>query len=51
MNLGGLTLEQTPPLGVPLRYFMTAPLFALLAGGWWLWHYETILAAPLSPKR
>lgn len=27
-----LSLEQTPPLGVPLRFFLTAPLFAIAAG-------------------
>jgi len=27
-----LSLEQTPPLRVPLRYFLTAPLFAAAAG-------------------
>lgn len=27
-----LSLEQTPPLGVPLRFFLTAPLFAVAAG-------------------
>ncbi len=32
MNTALLALEQTPPLSVPLRFFLTAPLFGVLAG-------------------
>ncbi|MBK7052090.1 MAG: permease [Rhodoferax sp.] len=32
-----LSLEQAPPLSAPLRFFLTAPLFAILAGGLMLW--------------
>ncbi|MBI5331534.1 MAG: hypothetical protein HZB71_13110 [Betaproteobacteria bacterium] len=28
----GLTMEQAPPFGVPLRFFLTAPLFLVAAG-------------------
>lgn len=31
MNTADLSLEQTPPFSVPARFFLTAPLFALLA--------------------
>ncbi len=31
MNTAFLALDQTPPLSVPLRFFLTAPLFGLLA--------------------
>ena len=31
MNIAQLTLEQTPPLSVPFRFFLTAPLFGILA--------------------
>ena len=31
MNYTALSLEQTPPLWVPLRYFLTAPLFGVAA--------------------
>jgi hypothetical protein len=31
MNTAFLSLEQTPPLSVPFRFFLTAPLFGLLA--------------------
>jgi hypothetical protein len=33
VNTANLSLEQTPPLSVPLRFFLTAPLFGLLAAG------------------
>lgn len=33
MALAELSLEQAPPISVPLRFFLTAPLFALLAAG------------------
>ncbi len=32
MNYAALSLEQTPPLSVPLRFFLTAPLFVVAAG-------------------
>ncbi len=41
MSFAGLSLGNTPPLQVPLRFFVTAPLFLFLAGvllltaGWW----------------
>lgn len=31
MNTAQLALEQTPPLSVPFRFFLTAPLFGILA--------------------
>ncbi|MCK5876023.1 MAG: hypothetical protein KAG43_00190, partial [Candidatus Marithrix sp.] len=31
MNTANLALRQTPPLSVPLRFFITAPLFGILA--------------------
>lgn len=32
-----LSLEQTPPISVPLRFFLTAPLWGLLGAGLMLW--------------
>jgi hypothetical protein len=32
VSYGALSLSQTPPLWVPLRFFLTAPLFLLAAG-------------------
>lgn len=31
MNYGLLSLAQTPPLSVPMRYLVTAPIFAMIA--------------------
>lgn len=31
MTTAGLSLEQAPPLSVPLRFFLTAPLFGMVA--------------------
>jgi len=31
MNMASLSLEQAPPITVPFRFFLTAPLFLLLA--------------------
>lgn len=33
MSTSALSLEQAPPISVPLRFFLTAPLFGLLAAG------------------
>ena len=33
MGMAGLSLQQAPPLSVPMRFFLTAPLFALAAAG------------------
>lgn len=32
MELTGLSVEQAPPISAPLRFFLTAPLFGILAG-------------------
>lgn len=37
MNYSGLALDQAPPLSVPLRFFLTAPLFAIAAALLLLW--------------
>lgn len=40
-----MSLEQVPPLAAPLRFFLTAPLFALLAGGAIAWLGPAALAS------
>lgn len=40
-----LSFDQAPPLSAPLRFFLTAPLFALLAGGLLLWSGPELLAS------
>ena len=32
MNTRGLTFESMPPFSVPLRFYLTAPLFGMAAG-------------------
>jgi hypothetical protein len=32
MNMSGLSSEQAPPISVPFRFFITAPIFGMLAG-------------------
>lgn len=32
MNFEGLSVDQAPPISVPLRFFLTAPLFGIIAG-------------------
>ncbi len=44
-----LSFEQTPPLSVPLRFFLTAPLFALAAALLLLWHGPSALVSRWSP--
>ncbi|HJV85059.1 MAG TPA: hypothetical protein VJ698_06255 [Noviherbaspirillum sp.] len=44
-----LSFEQTPPLSVPLRFFLTAPLFAIAAGLVLLWEGPDALASRWSP--
>lgn len=44
----GLSLEQAPPLSVPLRFFLSAPLFGMLAAGVLLWLGPDALASRWS---
>ena len=46
----GLSLDQAPPIGVPGRFFLTAPLFGLLAGVMLAVYPEIVLSrwAPVS---
>jgi hypothetical protein len=46
---GGLDLQQAPPFNVPLRFFLTAPLFALLAAVLALWHGPELFDSRWSP--
>lgn len=49
MSAVGLQLDQAPPLSVPLRFFLTAPLFGVLAALLLLWHGPTGLATRWTP--
>lgn len=47
----GLSLEQAPPFSVPLRFFLTAPWFLVLAALLMLWQGSAILPAAGHPRR
>jgi len=32
LDFNGLSIDQAPPISAPLRFFLTAPIFAILAG-------------------
>lgn len=50
MNTAHLALEQTPPLSVPLRFFLTAPLFGLLASLLLLYEGPQLFSNRWSPE-
>ncbi|MBI3992302.1 MAG: hypothetical protein HY342_03440 [Candidatus Lambdaproteobacteria bacterium] len=49
MRRQGLHLDQAPPLHLPLRFFLTAPLFAVAAGLVLLWRGSALLQTTWSP--
>ena len=49
MNSAGLSYEQAPPFDVPLRFFLTAPWFLLLAGVLLLWQGPVIFSSRWLP--
>jgi hypothetical protein len=48
MEFSGLSIEQAPPIGAPTRFFLTAPLFAILAGFLILFSESSILMTRYS---
>lgn len=44
-----LSFDQAPPLAAPLRFFLTAPLFAILAGLLLLWGGPDLFASRWTP--
>jgi hypothetical protein len=44
-----LSFEQAPPISVPFRFFLTAPLFGVLAGLLLVWLGEDALASRWTP--
>ncbi|MDG4549952.1 MAG: hypothetical protein P9F19_17965 [Candidatus Contendobacter sp.] len=49
MNAAGLSLEQAPPFGVPLRFFLTAPWFLALAAALLAWRGPEVFASRWLP--
>ena len=44
-----LSYDQSPPFSAPLRFFLTAPLFGLLAGALVLWQGPELFASRWTP--
>jgi len=44
-----LSLDQAPPIGVPLRFFLTAPLFSITAALLLLWQGPELLSSRWNP--
>lgn len=49
MDTGGLSLDQAPPIAIPARFFLTAPLFAIAAGLLLAWQGPTLLVSRWMP--
>ena len=49
MNPPGLAYDQAPPFNVPLRFFLTAPWFLMLAGVLLFWEGPAIFASRWLP--
>ncbi|MBF0163051.1 MAG: hypothetical protein HQM01_00885 [Magnetococcales bacterium] len=45
----GLRIDQAPPMSLPFRFFATAPLFLMLAGGALVHWGSDLFIAPLMP--
>lgn len=46
---GLLSFEQAPPISAPLRFFITAPVFSMLAGMLLLWSGPDLFASRWTP--
>jgi len=44
-----LSYDQSPPIAAPFRFFLTAPVFAILAGALLLWGGPDALASRWTP--
>ncbi len=50
MNFEGLSLEQAPPISAPLRFFLSAPIFGIIAGILILFSDQTMLLSRFSTQ-
>jgi len=50
MELTGLNADQAPPISAPLRFFLTAPLFAIFAGFLIFISDASVLTSRFSPE-
>ncbi|MEO5328693.1 MAG: hypothetical protein H7829_10660 [Magnetococcus sp. THC-1_WYH] len=49
-STGGLHIDQAPPLHLPFRFFVTAPIFLILTAVSLLVHGQNLLITPLAPE-
>lgn len=49
MQPAGLRVDQAPPISVPFRFFLTAPIFGLLCAVVMLWQGPDLFASRWSP--
>jgi hypothetical protein len=49
MDTGGLSLDQAPPIDIPARFFLTAPLFVMIAGLLLAWEGPSLLVSRWMP--
>ena len=49
-NTTNLSLEQAPPISIPLRFFLTAPLFGIAASLLLVWYGPEVLTSRWSPQ-
>jgi len=50
LNTANLSLEQAPPISIPLRFFLTAPLFGLAAAFLLIWYGPEVMSSRWSPQ-
>ena len=48
MELNGLSIDQAPPLSAPIRFFVTAPLFGIIAGVLMFFNESAVLMGRFS---
>lgn len=46
----GLSYAASPPFALPLRWFLSVPVFGVLAGGWLLWAGPAVMAGRWQPQ-
>ncbi|MBF0194692.1 MAG: hypothetical protein HQL71_09035 [Magnetococcales bacterium] len=49
-STGGLSIDQAPPLHLPVRFFATAPFFMVFAGLTSIYFADDLLSSPLMPE-
>ncbi len=49
LSTAHLSLEQAPPISIPFRFFLTAPLFGIASGLVLIWAGEAVMVSRWSP--